>query len=299
MKNAMNNEPNWQELLREYEMPPSPGVWERIEAAQPAPVRQPAQPRAKLWWSAAAIMGVALVAGYFLWENHGNDAPEALEIMVPLTGNVTSPHDVTDPATISETAPFASPSSMESEVNNPEETRQPAMAPAVSGTPAAAPVATPVSLQGSQPSKPEVLPHVKPVTIPEPKQVTLTSPTAATSQTQAGKTEAPTATPTSNATPERLKVFIPNAFSPGSAGTNAVFKPVIQDNEPVFEYKMQVFSRSGQLLFESNAIEEGWDGRFRGMQVEDRVCVYDITFRDKDGVPYRKWGTVVVINSGM
>lgn len=53
--------------------------------------------------------------------------------------------------------------------------------------------------------------------------------------------------------------FIPNAFVP--RGTNRIFKPVIQFAEQA-EYSFQVFDRYGKIIFQTDDLEAGWNGRF-------------------------------------
>ena len=45
-------------------------------------------------------------------------------------------------------------------------------------------------------------------------------------------------------------------------------------------YNLKLYNRWGELLFESNKISEGWDGRFMGEVVQNGVYIYLVTFRD-------------------
>ena len=58
-------------------------------------------------------------------------------------------------------------------------------------------------------------------------------------------------------------VFIPNAFTPDGNDLNALFKPVLLNNN-VEEYDFQIFDRSGQLVFRSVVPGEGWNGSING-----------------------------------
>jgi gliding motility-associated-like protein len=53
-------------------------------------------------------------------------------------------------------------------------------------------------------------------------------------------------------------VFIPNAFSPNDDGLNDVFKPITRELE---FYELTIVNRWGQILFTTQNIEEGWDGK--------------------------------------
>jgi gliding motility-associated-like protein len=300
MKKEINNEPNWQNLLREHQMPPSPKVWERIEAAQPTPLVVPKAGKQWVWWSAAAFVAVSLVAGYFLWMTPDNDAPETMEIFVPIAMDGAFNNTLNHESDARE----ANTGHLN---HQPTDEKPAATADLIARTPAETTVhSNPTQSQptsgllipsGTQGASSETLPQIKPVTIPDPGKVSLPKPATATAQADSGKSNEETNT--QKPSEGSVIVFIPNAFTPGNGSVNSVFKPVVKNNEPVFDYKMQIFSRSGQLLFETADIEEGWDGTFRGVSIEDRVCVYDISFRDQEGHPYRKWGTVVVIKQGM
>jgi len=56
-------------------------------------------------------------------------------------------------------------------------------------------------------------------------------------------------------------MYIPNAFTPNNDGLNDEFKPVIRSAQ---KYNLKIFDRWGDLIFESNETEKGWDGTNRG-----------------------------------
>ncbi|MBI1289464.1 MAG: T9SS type B sorting domain-containing protein [Flavobacteriales bacterium] len=68
-------------------------------------------------------------------------------------------------------------------------------------------------------------------------------------------------------------LFVPNVFSPNQDGHNDVFKP--RGTEP-FEYELRVYDRWGNCVFESNEIDRGWDGTFKGQRMNSGVFVYYI-----------------------
>ena len=71
---------------------------------------------------------------------------------------------------------------------------------------------------------------------------------------------------------------IPNAFTPNNDGLNDIFKPL---HSNVSEYKMYIFNKFGEKVFESNDINIGWDGYFKGKIIQD-VYVYKIEFKKDD-----------------
>ena len=72
-------------------------------------------------------------------------------------------------------------------------------------------------------------------------------------------------------------LFIPNSFSPNSDGTNDVFYP---RGSGVSNIKaLRVFNRWGELVFErlnfrANDVGAGWDGTYKGKQLNPDVYVY-------------------------
>jgi gliding motility-associated-like protein len=56
-------------------------------------------------------------------------------------------------------------------------------------------------------------------------------------------------------------IYVPNAFTPNSDGTNDGFKAV---GVGIATFKMQVFDRWGALVFETDDINNAWDGSIKG-----------------------------------
>jgi gliding motility-associated-like protein len=57
-----------------------------------------------------------------------------------------------------------------------------------------------------------------------------------------------------------FNLFVPNSFSPDGDGLNDYFKVYGQD---IRSFNMKIYSRWGQLLYESNDLDSGWDGKTR------------------------------------
>ena len=53
-------------------------------------------------------------------------------------------------------------------------------------------------------------------------------------------------------------VYVPNAFTPNSDGINEGFKPFFEEQPRA--YKLQIYSRWGELVFDSHNWDEHWDG---------------------------------------
>jgi gliding motility-associated-like protein len=95
-------------------------------------------------------------------------------------------------------------------------------------------------------------------------------------------------------------IVFPNTFAPRNElngnvsifGVNATFRPVYQD---VTSFHMQIFNRWGQLIFETDDINEGWDGRFNGDIAPEGVYVWVAKGRFVSGKEYNKSGQVLIV----
>jgi len=98
------------------------------------------------------------------------------------------------------------------------------------------------------------------------------------------------------------KVKVPNAFTPsldgpsegyvGMSGTNDVFYPVVQG---VAQMKMQVFNRWGELIYETNNKNYGWNGYHNGKICPQDVYIYKIDVKYLDGKEELLFGDVTLI----
>ena len=89
----------------------------------------------------------------------------------------------------------------------------------------------------------------------------------------------------------RSQLFVPNAFTPLSDKNN-LFKPAQAD---VSDYRMNIYNRQGVLLFDSEDITHGWDGRSKGEVCPSGPYVYVISFRDTEGKPHTQKGTLMLL----
>lgn len=75
-------------------------------------------------------------------------------------------------------------------------------------------------------------------------------------------------------------LFVPNSFTPNSDGLNDTFKPII----PYYKNAtLQIFNRWGDLILNTNNIEQGWDGKIKGLNAPNDVYVYKIVVEYLDG----------------
>ncbi len=102
---------------------------------------------------------------------------------------------------------------------------------------------------------------------------------------------------------EETFVQVPNAFTPnigGSPGSaydpqdksNDVFHPNIRG---VDKYLLSIYSRWGELLFETKNPAEGWDGYYKGKMCTQDVYIWKITASFVDGKTFNKTGDVLLL----
>ena len=77
--------------------------------------------------------------------------------------------------------------------------------------------------------------------------------------------------------PCNIELRIPNAITPNSDGLNDIFRPIFVGWEPS-AYSMHIYSKWGQLIYESFDPGEGWDGTVNGVLVSPDSFVYVIAF---------------------
>lgn len=70
---------------------------------------------------------------------------------------------------------------------------------------------------------------------------------------------------------------IPNIFSPNGDGTNDIFK--VFAGGGVEDFECWVYNRWGQLIFESDNVDDAWDGTYNGVDAPSEVYYYLIRFR--------------------
>jgi|ETNmetMinimDraft_30_1059905.scaffolds.fasta_scaffold01482_2 gliding motility-associated-like protein len=87
-------------------------------------------------------------------------------------------------------------------------------------------------------------------------------------------------------------VYPPNAFTPNGDGENDTFEV---KGTGVNSYLLRIYSRWGELIFESSSLEDQWDGTYKGSLVTTGTYVYSINYRSMVDKDYKIHGTVTVI----
>lgn len=87
-------------------------------------------------------------------------------------------------------------------------------------------------------------------------------------------------------------IFIPNIFSPNNDGLND-FQCVFGDCIVTMNYTL--YDRWGGLIFESNSINECWDGQYKGKKMDSNVFIYKFKASLLDGSSIEKSGSLTLI----
>lgn len=76
--------------------------------------------------------------------------------------------------------------------------------------------------------------------------------------------------------------YVPNTFTPDGDTYNNVFKPIFSQNHKVGNFSFQIFNRWGDLIFESQNVEIGWDGTYgqKGIKCQDHTYTWKLKYRD-------------------
>ncbi len=79
-----------------------------------------------------------------------------------------------------------------------------------------------------------------------------------------------------------LIYFVPNAFTPDHDNFNPTFQPVFTSGFVPESYQFFIYNRWGELIFETNDFQAGWDGLFKGEKVQEDVYTWKINFKESE-----------------
>lgn len=88
-------------------------------------------------------------------------------------------------------------------------------------------------------------------------------------------------------------LFVPTAFTPNGDGKNDILRPIMVGFSELHYFR--VYSRWGQLMFQTSTINEGWDGIWRGTPTELGVYFWVLSATDRNGNKILKKGDVTLI----
>jgi len=87
--------------------------------------------------------------------------------------------------------------------------------------------------------------------------------------------------------------YVPTGFTPKGDGKNDLFRVTAADNYK--QFKIVVYNRWGQVIFETTDINKGWNGKFKDVQLASDVYVYYLEIVTASNRRLTKKGTITLI----
>jgi len=91
-----------------------------------------------------------------------------------------------------------------------------------------------------------------------------------------------------------LNVLVPNVFTPNKDNVNDIFYIKLQ-GDCVESFTLKIFDRWGLLMFESSDPANGWDGKYKGKEMEAGVFFYILDAKLINGTSLNKKGNVTLM----
>lgn len=88
-------------------------------------------------------------------------------------------------------------------------------------------------------------------------------------------------------------IFVPNAFTPNGDGHNDIIRPVLVGIRQLNFFR--IYNRWGQLVFQTNESERGWDGKIGGQVQSTNNYVYFVQAIDYTGRTITRKGNIALI----
>lgn len=92
---------------------------------------------------------------------------------------------------------------------------------------------------------------------------------------------------------KNIVIYVPNAFTPNNDGTNDNLKPFMIGIKELIYFK--IFNRWGELIYETKDPAKGWDGRYKGQEVQSHTLVWMLQGIGVDNKIYNAKGSTVLI----
>lgn len=88
------------------------------------------------------------------------------------------------------------------------------------------------------------------------------------------------------------RMFYPSAFTPDGDGNNEVWLP---QGNTITKYSIQVFNRWGELVFETDNLEKGWNGELEGTPMAPGAYFYVSNYTILNQGTYQETGMLMLI----
>lgn len=87
-------------------------------------------------------------------------------------------------------------------------------------------------------------------------------------------------------------VYLPTGFTPNNDGVNDIL--YVRSNF-ITELYLTIYDRWGEKLFETNDLKKGWNGTYKGKQLDQGVYGYYLTFKCNNGEESFKKGNITLM----
>ena len=88
-------------------------------------------------------------------------------------------------------------------------------------------------------------------------------------------------------------LYVPSAFTPGGNDMNDLFRPIALGIKSLESFR--VYNRWGVLLYKTNVIGEGWNGKYKNAAQETATYVWQANATDYKGKKIFRKGSVILI----
>ena len=88
------------------------------------------------------------------------------------------------------------------------------------------------------------------------------------------------------------EVYIPDSFSPNNDGHNDFFRVY---GNCIMTFNLRVYDRWGEMVFDTDKAQNGWDGTFRDKELNSGVYVYKVNITLVDGTEVKESGNLHLI----
>lgn len=88
-------------------------------------------------------------------------------------------------------------------------------------------------------------------------------------------------------------LYVPSAFTPNHDGINDIFR--VKNLFSVKQFSMTIYNRFGEKIYESNDVNQGWNGSYKGTEEPIGTYVWVISLTDTEDKKQNAKGTVTLI----
>jgi gliding motility-associated-like protein len=92
---------------------------------------------------------------------------------------------------------------------------------------------------------------------------------------------------------KNLDILVPSGFTPNNDGKNDILRPYPLAIKKLIDFR--VYNRSGEVVFSTNVIGKGWDGKLNGIEQNGQVVVWTLKVIDLKNQVVEKKGISVLI----